>query len=344
MSEATGDVNQLWYRCLLSVADMTRMGARLISRGVIPAGLIDEGRLGHLDAPGDAAGYAMGRPAAAADGATRTEGVAVSQVVGDSPREEGMQDVSAAASRSEAGEPETQGRGGGEVLEAAAVAKRRRVEDGAAVASGNAMGSRAGEVDDRALEDRMDTAVRGAIEDERVGVRMVLAVRAGQTSSTIAQGGDIVGEQCGGGGRRSVRMEEGADRRVRRRTGRESSAEEVECQAEGRTRMPWQGEPRWMRLARGLGGVDSEDEGVANLDGSADDGQQGEREVSRQRGGHTLRVTGPLVWCSSCAGYALRRWGVRLRGVCRPRKGDATRRRLELLHQGKHPLTGIPIL
>ncbi len=93
LSRATGDVNQLWYRCLLSVADMTRMGARLVDRGVIPARLIDEDRLGHLDAPGDAAGYAMGRPAAAAAAEVdaRVEDAAGGQRGGTPPGEEEMQ-------------------------------------------------------------------------------------------------------------------------------------------------------------------------------------------------------------------------------------------------------------
>ncbi len=65
---------------------------------------------------------------------------------------------------------------------------------------------------------------------------------------------------------------------------------------------------------------------------------------ARGQVGHELRITGHIVWCIRCAGYAARRWGVRLRGACRPRRGDATRRRIELLQQGRHPITGLPLL
>ncbi len=58
-------------------------------------------------------------------------------------------------------------------------------------------------------------------------------------------------------------------------------------------------------------------------------------------GGHVLAATGAFIWCRRCARYAHLRVGTGLRGACKPSKGDATRRRIELLQQGLHPITGV---
>ncbi len=215
----------------------------------------------------------------------------------------------------------TPGRGGDNAAVEEAARKKRRVERAAA------------------MPGRDDDLPGGAGGAQATAA----AADAGQRGAAAAAGsrGPPAAGRSGEGAARRASSEGEADRRVRRRTAPAGSA----TQGTSGGRMPWEGQPRWMRIARGLGGVSSEDEhdvyeeaagvGAEQLATCTDDVQSGRL---------TLRVTGPLVWCSACAGYALRRWGVRLRGACRPRRGDATRRRLELLHQGRHPITGVAIL
>ena len=61
---------------------------------------------------------------------------------------------------------------------------------------------------------------------------------------------------------------------------------------------------------------------------------------ARLVGGHYLRNTGALVWCTKCGNFAHRRLGRGLKGVCMVSQKGARRVRLTRLHQGLHPLTG----
>ena len=74
--------------------------------------------------------------------------------------------------------------------------------------------------------------------------------------------------------------------------------------------------------------------------GDTEAGLGANEEARVQRGGHWLRVTGGLVWCTRCACYAHRRHGAGLKGVCKPGRSGAARARLARLHQGLHPVTG----
>ncbi len=56
--------------------------------------------------------------------------------------------------------------------------------------------------------------------------------------------------------------------------------------------------------------------------------------------GHTLVVTGPVVWCEKCGRYAARRVGRALRARCPEAATGAYATRLARLRAGRHPLTG----
>ena len=62
-----------------------------------------------------------------------------------------------------------------------------------------------------------------------------------------------------------------------------------------------------------------------------------------QKGGHWLKCSGNLVWCVKCACFAHKRFGVGLKGRCRPAKTGAVRARLARLHMGFHPVTGVAL-
>ncbi len=55
--------------------------------------------------------------------------------------------------------------------------------------------------------------------------------------------------------------------------------------------------------------------------------------------GHALRITGPLIWCSRCGRYAMRRVRRSLREACAGEATGAYATRLARLWAGKHPLT-----
>ncbi len=58
---------------------------------------------------------------------------------------------------------------------------------------------------------------------------------------------------------------------------------------------------------------------------------------------HNVVITGPITWCTRCARYAHQRAGRGLAADCNPLRGGATPRRLALLAQGRHPITGISL-
>ncbi len=156
---------------------------------------------------------------------------------------------------------------------------------------------------------------------------------------------------------------------------REDDADDVENRASVRRRVEesgaralWSSPPSWLYLpAQGIGvGMDivpPEEMTVRGETRGFDDGElarstrrrialEGQVPPGEEEGGsatgrgrddgreHVLAATGAFIWCRRCARYAHLRVGVGLRGDCRPSRGDATRRRLDLLRQGLHPITG----
>ncbi len=61
-------------------------------------------------------------------------------------------------------------------------------------------------------------------------------------------------------------------------------------------------------------------------------------------GGHLLRVSGPCIWCSKCGRYAMHRLRDTLRGACGGEATGAYSTRLARLWEGRHPLTGEPLV
>ena len=99
---------------------------------------------------------------------------------------------------------------------------------------------------------------------------------------------------------------------------------------------PWERDPQWLYLPHSAQRIEEEAKGSR----AQEEGQQ----TQRGRGGHLLRVTGPMVWCTRCACHAMARLGTGLKGTCVIRQRNATRKRLQRLHAGRHPVTGGPLV
>ena len=107
---------------------------------------------------------------------------------------------------------------------------------------------------------------------------------------------------------------------------------------EDRRAMPWERDPDWLYLphlpAR------RHDQGGGMVDGSRVKAIGGEQLPQRGAGGHLMRVTGPMAWCARCACHAVARHGIGFKGACMVRRNDATQKRLQRLHSGRHLVTG----
>lgn len=275
----------------------------------------------------------------------------------------GLREEVTAAGAVMTAEPAAEGGGDGEEDAAAGALsrKRRRAADTDGAAAG-AVGGR--EADVGAVGGTVDVQAGGGAVGEQGGGS---TLRCGFPSSTSGRPPGDAGRRRGAGEAGLDAEERGRD--VQRRldeppvVNEEMRAAEAVGEEDGAAqgsgqgarhreadeyRLPWMEDPLWMRLGRGLGGVEQErvigpaGSGVEQVEEAAEEERQVRTAAAASR--HSLRVTGPLVWCASCAAYAMRRWGARLRGECRPRRGDATRRRLELLQQGRHPITGAHLL
>ncbi len=60
--------------------------------------------------------------------------------------------------------------------------------------------------------------------------------------------------------------------------------------------------------------------------------------------GHTLVMTGPIIWCARCGRYAALRVGRALRAQCVGVATGAYATRLARLRSGRHPLTGASLM
>ena len=123
---------------------------------------------------------------------------------------------------------------------------------------------------------------------------------------------------------------------------RSQCAEAASGNQGGEATVPWLQDPEWLYLPhlqaeRGLAG------GQGNGGGGSEEGGGVSRDMRKGPGGHLLRTTGPLIWCARCACHALQRHGTGLKGECVARKNDATNKRLQRLHAGKHPVSGRPL-
>ncbi len=56
--------------------------------------------------------------------------------------------------------------------------------------------------------------------------------------------------------------------------------------------------------------------------------------------GHSLFITGPVIWCGRCGRYAMRRLRRTLRNACVGEARAAYATRLARLRAGLHPLSG----
>ena len=60
--------------------------------------------------------------------------------------------------------------------------------------------------------------------------------------------------------------------------------------------------------------------------------------VEAKNKGHSMRRRGPVIFCVRCASYAIHRVGTGLKSLCTPSASSG--KRLERLHQSRHPVTG----
>ena len=100
----------------------------------------------------------------------------------------------------------------------------------------------------------------------------------------------------------------------------------------------WLRDPEWLYLPH-LQQGQQEGKEEAEARGGEGEGASAGR-LRRGVGGHLLRATGALVWCARCACHAIKRHGTGLKGACVVRRSDATQKRLQRLHAGRHPVTG----
>ncbi len=56
--------------------------------------------------------------------------------------------------------------------------------------------------------------------------------------------------------------------------------------------------------------------------------------------GHSLFITGPIIWCDRCGRYATRRVRQSLKHACAGSATGAYPTRLARLRSGRHPMTG----
>ncbi len=230
----------------------------------------------------------------------------------------------------------------GEAVEAAAAAEAAVVR---AAAPHAARGEETVGMDTtavRTLREATASSVAAGVRDD--GAAQVLPASASdQPERNVRRRVAAVGDAEPNLGQ-GARDGEGVDddgRRVRQRVA-------TEQQGQGVTRgLWWIRDPSWMPdwMPR-LPPLPAEADGAGQREplGGVDRAGSGAQAAAPTPLGHVLRITGNLVWCARCAAYASRRWGVRLRGACRPGAGDATRSRLEALARGRHPITGMQLL
>ncbi len=65
---------------------------------------------------------------------------------------------------------------------------------------------------------------------------------------------------------------------------------------------------------------------------------------ARESNGHSLHITGPMIWCAICGRYALRRVGKSLKSRCVGQALGAYATRLARLREGKHPMTNVALV
>ncbi len=317
LAAARGDKNQLWFRHYYSVADMMRRGASLVARSAVPLSLVDFNTIEQLNVEGE-------------------EGAIVESA-----------DAAVAAVRRAVGADDGDGGGDGLAGAAAGLVAQAGRDDGV-------QGPRTGTTGISSTGERHGDA-EGGVAD-----RLGAAEARAQRREERPEGPTVGGPAAAGVAERNVRRRvdagtaqvepdgDGADlqgRRVRHRAAGDINRPQREV-------IGWIRDPEWLpswapRLPP-LTAVPADDhdqrhggdgQGVT----TADPAPAVASPSDASRTGHVLRVTGSLVWCMRCAAYASRRWGARLRGSCRPGTGDSTRSRLELLSQGRHPITGVSL-
>ncbi len=131
--------------------------------------------------------------------------------------------------------------------------------------------------------------------------------------------------------------------------GGESGSEEARGRGSKRPAMPSEHRPRDKR-ARQEGVAEAVDPSPGGQDqsgrvfGRRYTGLAADPVDAQQSRGHSLRITGPMIWCAKCARYALRRVGKSLKGECVGQALGAYATRLARLKEGRHPLTNAALV
>ncbi len=334
LASAMDDKNQLWFRYYFTVADMVRRGATLLSRSVVPMTLVDLGSIDRLSVEGESGEVV--EAAAAAEAAARRATFPPAAVEGDAAAGRHQQRVGLHPSHDHHHHLQHRHRGvqRGRDGQPPAAVVGLPTEVPASAPPGERVGDGPGDL--AALTPAATEDARGVLADRNVR-RRVTGVGTGLPNVELTARDDDDGADVAG-------------RRVRLRAGDGAGG------GSERRELWWIRDPSWMpdwmpRLpplppagdASHAQDRRSDEERRAHSAGYDRTGE-GAQASAEARSGHVLRITGNLVWCTRCAAYAVRRWGARLRGVCRPGMGDATRSRLAALSQGRHPITGAQLL
>ena len=109
---------------------------------------------------------------------------------------------------------------------------------------------------------------------------------------------------------------------------------------EAEAALPWLRDPPWLLLSPLQAQQEQDEEVGSSRHGDEARGNE-PRPSQKGAGGHLLRTTGALIWCARCACHAFQRHGRGLKGTCVIRKSDATQKRPQRLHAGRHLVTGI---
>ena len=102
--------------------------------------------------------------------------------------------------------------------------------------------------------------------------------------------------------------------------------------------IPWFRDPLWLRFPP-LQTQQEQDKEAGSSRHGCEARDTEPRPCQKGAGEHLLRTTGAPIRCARCACHAFQRHGRGLKGICVIRKTDATQKRPQRLHAGRHPIT-----
>ena len=84
--------------------------------------------------------------------------------------------------------------------------------------------------------------------------------------------------------------------------------------------------------------------GAASSGGAASEARVDDPFADFTARGHRIQTNGPFLFCMNCGSYSGQRLGPLLKGVCRQRMAKGAKAALDLILDGKHPVSKVPFL